>query len=265
MEQIAPCLSDPRFNEINAARLQSDIERLFLSQTTGIGSRNFNRIATADLRLLFNLYDDLFFAGSISRCLKANSVSLSFRLAPRLTSAGGKTTYYPLPRNASGQRPIEIAISTTLLFESFHGPDPEHIVVGCPCRDRTEALLRIFEHELLHLIEINDTGTSRCSAPPFKRMARRIFGHRESNHQLIRPADRARRQCGIVVGDSVWFEFEGVTIRGTVNRITKRATVLVPAAQGILYNDGRRYAKYYVPIHQLRSEKTTVRQDRNRE
>ena len=38
---------------------------------------------------------------------------------------------------------------------------------------------------------------------------------------------------------------------GLVARITRRATVLVPDASGKLYTDGRRYARYYVPLDEL--------------
>jgi hypothetical protein len=36
-----------------------------------------------------------------------------------------------------------------------------------------------------------------------------------------------------------------------VNRVTKRATVLVEDARGVRYSDGRRYAKFYVPVGML--------------
>jgi hypothetical protein len=37
-----------------------------------------------------------------------------------------------------------------------------------------------------------------------------------------------------------------------VNRITRRATILVEDSRGERFSDGKRYLKYYVPIHQLR-------------
>jgi hypothetical protein len=251
MAQIIPHLLDAKYHPARAAAIQADIEADYLSRAVGQPCRNFDRIATADLRLLFQLYDEQFFAGLIRRSLAANDIQLSFRLSPRLTSAGGKTIY-DSRRPAPGKpRPVEIVISTTLLFESFTHPHSQHLVAGCECHSRLQALLRIFEHELLHLIEINDTGTSSCAAAPFRNLARRVFGHLKSNHQLLRPTDRARLQHGLGVGDRVRFLFEGNTYCGTVNRITRRATVLVPSAHGTLYNDGQRYTKFYIPIHQL--------------
>ena len=40
---------------------------------------------------------------------------------------------------------------------------------------------------------------------------------------------------------------------GRVNRLTKRATVLVEDPEGERFSDGRSYRRYYVPILQLRS------------
>ena len=40
------------------------------------------------------------------------------------------------------------------------------------------------------------------------------------------------------------FTYEGNRREGVVNRITRRATVLVEDASGELFNDGKRYAQY---------------------
>ncbi len=58
-------------------------------------------------------------------------------------------------------------------------------------------------------------------------------------------------EFGVKVGDRVQFQHEGKKYRGFVNRITKRATVLVPTPMGELFSDGKRYLKYYVPIQNL--------------
>ena len=40
------------------------------------------------------------------------------------------------------------------------------------------------------------------------------------------------------------------------NRVTRRATVLVPADDGERFSDGNRYRKYYVPVNMLEPIKT---------
>ena len=62
---------------------------------------------------------------------------------------------------------------------------------------------------------------------------------------------RAARRFGVVVGSPVEFKFEGKLYQGRVNRITRRATVLVRDRKGQLFDDGIRYAKFYVPLEQL--------------
>jgi len=54
------------------------------------------------------------------------------------------------------------------------------------------------------------------------------------------------------VGSRVTFDFEGARLAGRVNRLTKRATVLVEDAEGERFSDGGRYRRYYVPIVHLR-------------
>ena len=49
----------------------------------------------------------------------------------------------------------------------------------------------------------------------------------------------------------VRFRFDGVDHQGVVNRINKRATVLVEDRRGVPYSDGKHYAKFYVPVQLL--------------
>jgi hypothetical protein len=49
----------------------------------------------------------------------------------------------------------------------------------------------------------------------------------------------------------VRFRLDGRHYTGRVNRITKRATVLVEDRSGERYSDGKRYAKFYVPLEML--------------
>jgi hypothetical protein len=178
---------------------------------------------------------------------------LTFRVSPRMTRAGGKTTKI-VSRAGRGKATVprfEIAVSSTLLFQTFHDLDRHVKVTGLACRNRLEALQRIFEHEMVHLIEMLLWQTSCCAASRFRGIAWRFFGHTESTHQLITPDERAREKFGIRAGDRVKFVFDGFAYVGIVNRVTKRATVLVEDARGPKYSDGRRYAKFYIPVARL--------------
>lgn len=86
-----------------------------------------------------------------------------------------------------------------------------------------------------------------ATALRFQAIATRFFLHRAHTHDLVTRYERAA-DSGIRVGSHVTFAFEGRQLTGRVNRITKRATVLVEAADGRQYSDGLRYRSYYVPI-----------------
>ena len=94
-------------------------------------------------------------------------------------------------------------------------------------------------------------ATSSCAQRQFQGIARRFFGHTDYQHQLITQDERAARRFGVVVGSPVEFKFEGKVYQGAFNRITRRATVLVRDRKGQLFDDGVRYAKFYVPLEQL--------------
>lgn len=242
---------DRRFSAIRQKAIQRDVYEHVLLNSPNIRSPNFDVISAADLGMLFQLTDELFFGGEIGRYVEKNYAKpLTFRLSTRMTTAGGTTTMMK-PGSKERETEFEIAIATTPLFGTFK-VESHAKVGGVKCLSRLEALQRIMEHEVVHLVELLGTGDSNCQAKPFRMLVRNYFGHRESNHQLLTPTDVARKQLGIRCGDSVTFKVEGNRYTGFVNRITKRATVLVKDPSGVEYDDGVRYAKFYVPLPMLK-------------
>lgn len=230
---------------------QLDIFQTTLRQSRILNAANFRNISESDLRLLFELYDDTYFDNQLHQTLQQHCSELTFRLSRRMTSAGGKTTRWQYPRSLHRPPRFEIAISATLLFESFNGNETI-LVTGLTCENRLEALQRVMEHEIVHLIEMLLWYHSSCSARRFLKIASNFFQHRKASHELLTPADIALSRLGIQVGDRVSFELNGQSLQGFVNRITRRATVLVANRKGQAYNDGARYLKYYVPLELLR-------------
>jgi hypothetical protein len=208
---------------------------------------DFTAIHPRDLEFLFGAYDQRFF-GSLCRQALAGR-RLRFRLSPRMTRAGGKTTRFT---TRAGEVSFEIAIASSILFDGFSKTDRSVTVCGLECGSRLEALQRIFEHEMVHLIEQLCWETSDCTAARFQGIAGRYFLHRAHTHNLVTRRERAA-ELGIRVGSQVRFMFEGRQMSGLVNRVTKRATVLVEDAGGKNYSDGRRYKVYYVPLAMLRA------------
>lgn len=231
-------------------RTREIYERLLVGSKY-VDSGNFRTIHPDDLKSLFDSYDELFFRQRLRSAL-ANA-PLAFRFSKKMTQAAGRTARREL-RSRTGhviRVEYEIAISSTLLFYSFDDAYRQISVNGIECRDRLTALQRVFEHELIHLAEMLVWNESSCSGRRFQSIAERLFGHSEHTHRLITPREKAITQFGIRPGDRVAFRLDGQHHVGRVNRITKRATVLVEDARGVPYSDGKFYRKFYVPISML--------------
>ena len=214
---------------------------------------NFTKIGTFDLIRMFDQYDNILFQGLVRQTVKIQECSLSFDLSRRLTRSGGHTKR-TRPAKSRPYEPAqyEIAVSVPVLFATFNDIDRPIKACGRLCFNRFEALQRIMEHEILHLAEMLSWDVSNCAARRYKSIALNIFGHTESHHQLITPAERAKTQFGVKPGSKVSFTFEGRQIVGIVNAVRRRATVLVPSPRGTLYSDGYRYEKFYVAVEQLK-------------
>jgi hypothetical protein len=228
------------------------IHQVVLTHSQYIRAANYTVIHPEDLELLFAAYDKVFFAGHCRLALDGRK--LRFRLSPRMTRAGGTTARFV---TAAGETFYEITVASSMLFEGFGKMDRRITVCGLECENRLEALQRIFEHEMVHLIEHLCWQISNCAAPRFQDIARRLFLHRAHTHKLITRRERAA-QSGIRVGSSVTFLFEGRPLTGRVNRLTKRATVLVEDPEGESFSDGLRYRRYYVPIVHLQPAAETI-------
>jgi hypothetical protein len=151
----------------------------------------------------------------------------------------------------NGGTRYEIAIAASLLFDSFGNGDRRIAVAGLECDNRLQAPQRIFEHELIHLVEQSCWQKSDCAAIRFQDIAARHFLHRGHTHSLVTRRERAA-EAGIRIGSRVSFIFEGEELNGRVNRITERATVLMQDPDGVQFSDGSRYKTYYVPLVHLK-------------
>lgn len=231
---------------------QKKIYRLILEKSSYLESGNFELIHPSDLELLFSLYEEIFFENRIRETLQ--EIPLYFECSNRMTSAGAKTESF-IRRLPDGTKKVDyfvIKVSTKLLYNTFEEGDRDITVTGILCKDRLQAMQRLFEHELIHLLELLIWNNSSCSAHRFQSIAHRFFGHTQHTHQLITPRERARTEFSLEVGCRVKFDFEGETFIGFINRITTRATVLVESSKGRRYSDGKQYQKFYIPLDWLK-------------
>jgi len=215
---------------------------------------DFAALAPADVRRLIEGYDELVLDGAVAALITQRGASLDTRVSRRLTSSAG-CTRRKRARHGGPDR-YDVAVSAPLLFGTFRGEARAVSVAGLPCRDRLDALLIVLEHELVHLLELLVWDKSSCSRRRFRALAAGLFAHREATHRLVTPRELAAEHLGVRPGSLVAFDHGGCEHLGLVARITRRATVLVPDASGALYTDGRRYARYYVPLDALRVTRT---------
>jgi hypothetical protein len=237
------------------ARKARAIYEAVLGRSGQITRGNFESISPADLSLLYELYDEHFYAGDLGLLVQVSGAPLKFHLSARLTRSAGLTKRFAARAKPGGAPPAaaryEVVLSTTLLFQTFRDVERTVRVNGLVCNDRLEAAQRVFEHELTHLLEMLVWGASNCDQGRYRALVRNYYGHPQTRHDLVTQQERARARFDVRVGDRVAFEFEGARHEGVVNRITRRATVLVEAPAGEVYSDGKRYVKYYIPLPML--------------
>lgn len=206
-----------------------------------------------DLVRLFTLYDEHAFGGHLARRsaeLGHGATRLAFN--GRLTASSGRTGRFVWREGPSPSAPTRTAyrieISTPLVVDSFVEGAREVHSGGIVCKDQLDAVQRVLEHEMVHLLELLARGHSDCAAPNFLWLVSRLFGHTAAGHGLVTPRERAR-QSGLRVGDRVAFEHDGVRHDGWIASIRRRATVLVeqPGAEYAL----PRVRKFHVPLGML--------------
>jgi hypothetical protein len=229
------------------------IRDMILAESKRIREPNFGTIHPDDLARLFALYDERFFDGWLGKAvIDKTKTPLTFRLSSTMTRAGGKTIRTRIPQGSGGHKfSFEIAIGSRLLFMTFGDVDRPVTVCGLSCENRLQALQRIMEHEIIHLAELLFFDKSSCSAGQFKFLAKNIFHHADTKHDLVTPIELAAVQHGIRLRQKVEFRFHGVRHIGMVNRIHHRATVLVESGEGRKHTDGKRYLKFYMPLRML--------------
>lgn len=242
-------VSRRRFTSEYIARMQAEIHHQSLVLSRTLDRPNFTKLGRDDVARMIRLYDERFFGGQVLQAAEAEG--LRFGISSRMTRIAGKLVTHYADGNRDGPRRFELVLSSTLLFQTFDELNRPVEVTGRTCRDRLEAMQRVAEHEMVHLVEMLVWNNGNCSGARFQSIAHRYFGHTDYRHDLITQRERAARIYDLRVGDRVAFRHQRGILRGRINRITRRATVLVPDPAGERFCDGNRYVRYYVPLDQL--------------
>ncbi|HYH04471.1 MAG TPA: SprT-like domain-containing protein [Bacillota bacterium] len=238
-----------QYNNKEIIAKRAEIGYRLMALSPNIVRPELTRLAANDLRILFQLYDEVFFNHQLAASFTGQ---LKFSLSSRLTKSAGKTIFPRYPdKMPPGQLTAEIRMGTSFFFQYDAVAGPK-LVSGITTQNALEAFQLVFEHEICHFIEFVCFKTSNCRGKRFKNLAHNLFGHTDSYHKLPTQKQIALQQYGFQLGDPVSFTFEGSTLQGTLYRINKRATVMVKDRKGVYANKkGVRYSKYYVPIESL--------------
>jgi hypothetical protein len=228
---------------------RAEIARRLIARSANIKDHAITCIAPADLKILFDLYNELFFKNCFLQDFRGK---MKFSLSRRLTRSAGKTI---CPKNMGRLKPEEIVMEIRMGVDFFFDYDAvksEKKVNGLSCRNALEAFQLVFEHELCHVIEFISFQTSNCSRARFKNIARSLFGHLTSYHQLPTRQRIVCEKLGLAIGDPVSFIDGNQRVRGVLTKINKRATVMVRDQKGNYADrEGNRYRKFLVPVELL--------------
>jgi len=235
-------------NDIDSKR--AEILRLLTLESPNIKNGVIDSISTGDLKLMFQLYDRIFFENRFKDNFKGK---VRFSLSRRMTRSAGLTIF---PKNIDKIKPEELVLEIRIgvdFFFHYGLLEGSKTVCGIRTNNSLEALQLVFEHELCHAIEFIHFKESNCSGDRFRTIANNLFGHTESYHKLPTHKQIANQKLGLNLGDTVSFTFEGKKLTGILYNINKRATVMVRDKNGSLAdNQGNRYSKYYVPLMLLK-------------
>jgi hypothetical protein len=225
---------------------RAEISKLLIQKSANIKNGTISTISTADLKLMFELYDQIFFGSWFKRNFKGK---LKFSLSRRMTKSAGLTL---CPKNIDKIKPEELVVEIRIgvdFFFHYGLIEGSETVCGIKTNSSLEALQLVFEHELCHAIEFILFKESNCSGARFKVIANNLFGHTESYHELPTYKQIAKQKFSLNIGDTVSFTFNGKRLQGILYNINKRATVMVRDKDGPLADkQGNRYSKYYVPL-----------------
>ncbi|MCL2064578.1 MAG: SprT-like domain-containing protein [Candidatus Cloacimonetes bacterium] len=212
-----------------------NIEKDFKAYLEDNNLRFFSKPEIVDLEYLFSLYDKYFFAGKL-----AENFNIILKYSNKLTRSAGLLKY------AKRKSEVNISVSYPLIFVAYIRKPNRYIVNGETCKDPIEALMRVLEHEIAHLIEFVIYGTSNCNNANFMKIAYDLFGHTENKHLLGIELYCSNENFLIKKGDIVSFTYYGKIYTGMVVNIKKNIAISVDGLYGT--------KKYYVPFDMIIKE-----------
>lgn len=238
------------YDNVETDKKREVVRCQFLNRSKNVSSGDIEVISIEDLKLLFNLYDEIFLNYYFRDNFKG---ILKFSLSQRMSRNAGKTVVSKSLKPSTPQQEIYEIVMAVKFFFNYSQLARDKMVNGIYTSDALNAFQLVLEHEICHLIEFQIFKKSSCKGQRFKTLANNIFGHTDVYHQLPTEGEIAQDIYGFKAGDKVSFEHEGKNYKGIINRVNKRATVMVVNSKGDYVDKlGNRYIKWYVPLGNLK-------------
>lgn len=238
-----------KYNKETIENKRKEISKEIIKKSVNMKSNRINALSISDIKILFELYDDIFFNNYFKENFKGH---FKFSVSKRMTKSAGITL---CPKNISRLKQEDVTIEFCIgvnLFISYDLLERDKVVCGIETENSLHALQLVLEHEICHAIEFIYFYKSSCKGKRFKTIANDLFGHTSSYHQLPGNKEIAKGKYGLSIGDKVSFIFEDAKLSGLIYNINKRATVMVKDNTGQYADkEGNRYRKYYIPLNQL--------------
>lgn len=225
------------------------VKKIFYERSKSIKTSDFTEMKDSDIFLLYSIYDEIFLESWFKKNFKGK---LTFKFSKQLSrSAGNTKTKKNIGELKDEDIEFEIKISVNHLL-NFDKIDRNKSVGGIEAKSKLDCLMLVFEHELCHVIEFLLYKKSDCSKQVFKDIIFNLFGQHETTHKLVSVREANFQEYGLLIGDNVSFDYNGVETYGIITKINKRATVMSPNDYGrYVDKKGQHYTKYNVPLSDL--------------
>lgn len=153
-----------------------DKDRNKLLSTMVIRYGEYPTLSEAMMKEMYEFYDANFFYGLLSK--QVGNRAVTYKISNKATKSAGSLRMGD---------PVRITLSQPI-FRDVVGNVDNLSVNGLSVSNRMDAIMRVMEHELVHLaLSSSDTDKHAVEGHGtlFKAIVKGLFGHTETTHQLI--------------------------------------------------------------------------------
>lgn len=228
--------------------------RLVASQRCAEPAFSVARLTALDLRAIYVGYDDVSFDFFLSDWMADKELQpLGLRFTSFNSGVAGRMETFLVPTTGNSDSEgitlprYAIGMNKGLIAQAFVGGAREVVVHGVTCSSPLEALLVVFEHELVHLL-LALVGEDENHGPLVISTTQTLFGHTKYVHDMPLPQAQASK-ARIQVGDRVVFIRRKREVQGVVRVIGTKINIDVSEDHPVM---GTHFRTVRVPIDKVR-------------